>query len=310
MLSKAVSAAICALVTGTGLALAQGAPAEMPPDSFRGPQYVDSQGCVFLRAGLGGAVTWVPRVTPDRKPLCGYPPSLAVAEPAPAVAEALPLPPEGEAAAPQGDTPAERAPTAGSTAQAAADAARATVAAAVAEPAPRRTAARRHKPQPVTIQPADATEALALRRLTLGPDEIRAAADLPSGVSCPASAPRPRRFATSDGGSTLLCTRPGGGLQGARVPRLPAPEMALLSRAPDVRQASRAAGHYVQVGAFARPGNAIGTRQRLTALGLPVAVAEGGALEIILAGPFEDRTATRGVLRDLRRAGFHDAFIR
>lgn len=60
-------------------------PAEFPPASFQGKQYVDSRGCVFIRAGISGNVTWVPRVSRERKQLCGFKPTVVSgATPAPA----------------------------------------------------------------------------------------------------------------------------------------------------------------------------------------------------------------------------------
>lgn len=56
---------------------AQATPAELPPSSYAASQYVDSSGCVFVRAGHDGVVTWVPRLTRSREHLCGYQPSLA-----------------------------------------------------------------------------------------------------------------------------------------------------------------------------------------------------------------------------------------
>jgi hypothetical protein len=50
-------------------------PAEVPPKDYAGQQYVDSKGCLFLRAGPKGDETWIPRVTRDGVPLCENPPS-------------------------------------------------------------------------------------------------------------------------------------------------------------------------------------------------------------------------------------------
>jgi hypothetical protein len=57
-------------------ALAQlASPAELPPEDFAGQQYVDSKGCLFLRAGRPGSVEWIARVTRDGQPICDNPPS-------------------------------------------------------------------------------------------------------------------------------------------------------------------------------------------------------------------------------------------
>jgi hypothetical protein len=50
-------------------------PAEIPPAEYAGQQYVDSKGCMFVRAGRVGEVIWVPRVSRQGVPLCGNPPS-------------------------------------------------------------------------------------------------------------------------------------------------------------------------------------------------------------------------------------------
>jgi hypothetical protein len=68
-----------AVVFWTALAFASLAeplvPAELPPADYAGQQYVDSKGCLFLRAGQEGNERWIPRVTREGTPLCDNPPS-------------------------------------------------------------------------------------------------------------------------------------------------------------------------------------------------------------------------------------------
>ncbi len=81
---NAVLTGAIALAMMTGLSTGAGAqtlrassgPAETPPSSFTGQSYVDSRGCMYIRAGYDGNVSWIPRVTRGRIQVCGQKPSL------------------------------------------------------------------------------------------------------------------------------------------------------------------------------------------------------------------------------------------
>ena len=92
-------------------------PAEVPSPSYQGKQYVDSRGCVYVRAGLDGAVRWVPRVTRDREHICGAQPTQAGTG---GIKTAKTQKPAAQRPAPKPATPAARRPAAAKVATASA----------------------------------------------------------------------------------------------------------------------------------------------------------------------------------------------
>ena len=81
-------AALCAFFLTLTLSTAQAqalrdvdGPVNFPPSSYKGKQFVDNNGCAFVRAGIDGRVNWIPRVTRSRKLLCGLKPTLARSTP-------------------------------------------------------------------------------------------------------------------------------------------------------------------------------------------------------------------------------------
>jgi hypothetical protein len=221
MMSKVLSAVALAAVVFGGQAVAQsvagvGEPRELPPAGYTQQQYVDSRGCVYLRAGLGGTVRWVPRVGPDREALCGATPTFKQAQQAAAALDA------------QNDAPAPSTTMTATAMPAPAASARVPLA-----PAATAAAAPVVRAPDLTIQrpalaplPSPLTTAQAPMVAAPMPAPSRApvlANGTLSGnrVACFKSAPVLQRVALSNGGSALVCTRGDGSLTGWRAPVFP-----------------------------------------------------------------------------------------
>ena len=163
-----VFGALTALLVSSQAVLGQssGVPMNFPPSDFTGNQFVDNAGCAFVRAGIGGNVTWVPRVDRRRNQLCSFQPTFGAQSEAPApVVAAAPAPviaptpapaptPENDQGAPittVASTPLVQIPTANTpTARSPQIVANAPVRAAPPRPAPAPVAAR--EPAPARLQ--------------------------------------------------------------------------------------------------------------------------------------------------------------
>lgn len=336
--SAALFAAVFFSVPLAAQPLAQiSGPREEPPADYSANQYVDSMGCVFMRAGVGDAISWVPRVNRDRRLVCGYAPSLpglarAAATPAPD-----PVVPDATAAPEPAAKPAP-------------------------EPAVAATPATLAKaPEPAGI-PAAASAAPAPAAVIAAKRAVRRAARLVqirpvagTQTYCPDPGPSAQRFLLSDGRRVTRCGAPVADavayLNGLRAPGLVVEPGRASARAqrqaraadagdyrvvwnrgdlarrstattattattarPGTTSPAAPGSYYVQAGAFAVPANADATVARLKALGLPVATAADrkGArpVRIVFAGPFTRVADASDARARLRSAGYPDAFLR
>ena len=187
-ITKIVAIAVVLGVFSGGILHAQSfrdQPAEFPPMSYKGKQYVDSKGCVFIRAGIDGNVTWVPRVSRKRQGVCGFKPSnvgTAAANPSTNTNTAIQITPNN-----------------GSVAQPAARVATANV---IPRPVPTRRAApvvvrkaaprvvRQTAPRPVLVAKAPVPVAVPTARVP--------ASNVPVGGACPGRSALSQRYSGSN----------------------------------------------------------------------------------------------------------------
>lgn len=233
MLFRVVAVALWATVCGSALVQAQsvadlGGPSNLPPAGFKGQQFVDNRGCVFLKAGYGGQTTWVPRVSRDRKALCGYPPTFG----------ARPVIEMADETAPAAPAPvAKPAPVVAAAPVMTAPVAKPVAVATVKAPAPY-----------VESAPRGTYEAVAS-----GPG--------PGKIGCYTSAPVAERVKLRSGGTAVVCTRGDGSMTGWRPPVYPrgAGVGAALSDGPGVVASRGATGSAGYVETYAAASDAVPT---------------------------------------------------
>ncbi|SDK72112.1 SPOR domain-containing protein [Aliiruegeria lutimaris] len=334
-----------ATLTGAGLAntgKAMQAPAETPPASFSGTQFVDAAGCAFIRAEFGGETRWLPRLNPDRTHICGLEPSLeaktakaivetpAASAPEQQVAAPAVSPVTASKASPMRPRPASTHATASTRAPVQ----RASQTVRVTCPS-RSGTSYSYIAQPGDLIRCDRTGAPAEAALVLASGD--AANEVAKPIYKLPKPPSGYRYAFGEGRHnpnrgerTLAGTAEMNRVWTQDVPRkLVSPEAGQIgleiqgyrstqTGKTTYRASSKAqvapSQRNVQVASFREAANASATAGRLQARGLPVRITVGRnggkKLYVVIAGPFESQARTQAALNKTRSIGYSDAFIR
>ena len=301
-------------------------PAEAPPEGYAERQYVDSQGCIFVRVtGAEGLLAWAPVATPEGELLCGHKPSItmnlhvgapqaeppAPAETAPS-AEATPEPlPEPAATAPEPSS--ETAPEPAGEPAAAPEPAGALAAPAAPQPrTPAPGAEASTAPAPVAPEPAapkaaptPAPGATASRQ----PVRLLAIATVSSSMTdCAGGASAEAEvYVLSDGRRPVNCAGPAADPLAVLVA---GDYLTAAGAAPEPPSGAR----YLQLGAFAKAGNAARIAALAMRLGYAVELQPGRigtvAVTQVMAGPFAAPSDLRAAWRAFHTAGLGDAYYR
>lgn len=276
-------------------------PAEVPPASFSSTQYVDSKGCVYVRAGVGASVTWVPRVTRSRELVCGYAPSLGRSA--------------TSVQATQKPSAAARAPSTVTTST-------------VAQP--QSTTVVRAAPSPAPAPTVVASSSVQQKAVYQQP-KVQRTPRLPKGykpvwddgrlnphrgVRTASGEASMRRIWTDTVPRRLVSeTGQDGKLVQAHLRFESANGTTTSTKtAPTRKTAAQSGGRYVQIGAFSVSGGADATARKFNKMGYPVAsrkISQGGRdLKVLYLGPFSSAADLNAGLNSARSAGFSNAVIK